>query len=393
VTVPTLQLATVHVLALAAVGYGLGHLALTRLKALERLTLPPSIVGGLALALVQLALRDRVVNFTFELWLRDLLMVAFFTTIGFGARVRLLKEGGLPVLVFFGLAALGAVLQNGLGLSLAQLLGLHPLLGVATGSVALTGGPATALAFGAEFESRGVAGAASAGVAAAMLGITLGGLLGGWIGRQLIERRASNEAAAPAGEVTAPPLEVAGLLPSVGVLAVAMGLGSLLSKAISSLGVVLPAYVGAMLVAAVLRNLDDLRRSPSVSAHHLDAMGEVALQLFIVMALLTLQLWELAHLALPLLAMVVAQVLLVAALCVVVFRVMGRDYEAAVMAGGYCGFMLGTTANAVACMSALTSRFGPAPRAWFVVPMVGAFLIDFANSLLVTSLLNVFAGR
>jgi ESS family glutamate:Na+ symporter len=236
-------------------------------------------------------------------------------------------------------------------------------------------------------------GASTVALAAAMLGTTAGGLLGGWVGRRLIDRQ--GVAASPDAIATTQTtqLTVSGVLPSVGVLGVAMGLGNLVSGLFTKAGVFLPAYVGAMLVAAVLRNLDDARRAPAISAPHLEAIGEVSLQLFIVMAMLSLQLWELVHLALPMLLMLAVQVALVAALCVVVFRVMGGDYDAGVMAGGYCGFMLGTTANAVACMSALTSRFGPAPRAWLVVPMVGAFLIDFANSLLVTTLLNVLTGR
>jgi ESS family glutamate:Na+ symporter len=389
---PTVALTAVHLLALAALGLGVGQALVRRFAWLERLTIPPSIVGGLVLALVQLALRGTV-HFTVEAWLRDLLMVAFFTTLGFGARLTLLKAGGRAVLLFFGLAALGAAVQNGAGLALAKLLGLDPLFGLATASVALAGGPATALAFGAEFEARGAVGASTVALAAAMLGTTAGGLLGGWVGRRLIDRQ--GVAASPDAIATTQTtqLTVSGVLPSVGVLGVAMGLGNLVSGLFTKAGVFLPAYVGAMLVAAVLRNLDDARRAPAISAPHLEAIGEVSLQLFIVMAMLSLQLWELVHLALPMLLMLAVQVALVAALCVVVFRVMGGDYDAGVMAGGYCGFMLGTTANAVACMSALTSRFGPAPRAWLVVPMVGAFLIDFANSLLVTTLLNVLTGR
>ena len=166
--VPTVELTAIQVAAVAAVGLGCGAALKRLLPALERVNLPTSIVGGLVLALVQLLLRDRVVNFTMELWLRDLLMVAFFTCIGFGARLQLLKQGGVPVLVFFLLALFGAAAQNALGLGLAWAFGLHPLLGVATGSVALTGGPATALAFGAEFEKLGVEGAAAVGVASAM---------------------------------------------------------------------------------------------------------------------------------------------------------------------------------------------------------------------------------
>ncbi|MFZ5442949.1 MAG: sodium/glutamate symporter [Myxococcota bacterium] len=391
---PTVPLNAVQVLALAAAGLGVGAGLKRLFPRLERLNVPTAIVGGLVLALLQLALRDRVVNFELELWLRDLLMLAFFTTIGFGARLSLLRRGGVPVLLFFGLAVLGAAAQNAVGLALAKAFGLHPLLGVASGSVALTGGPATALAFGAEFEKLGVAGASGLGLASAMFGIVAGGLLGGFLGGRFIARQPAQApvARAAAEATSAPALEVDQVLPMTGLLAATMGLGSVVSAALAKAGVVLPAYVGAMLVAAVVRNLDDARLRPLISEAHLDVLGETSLQLFIVMALLTLQLWALVHLALPALVMLGAQVLLVAALSALVFRVMGRDHEAAVTASGYVGFMLGTTANAVACMSELTGKYGPAPRAWFIVPLVGAFLIDFANSLLVTWLMNVF-GR
>lgn len=391
---PTVPLDAVQVLALAAAGLGIGAGLKRLFPRLERLNLPTAILGGFVLALVQLALRDRVVNFRVETWLRDLLMIAFFTTVGFGARLSLLRRGGVPVLVFFGLAVFGALAQNALGLALAKAFGLHPLLGVASGSVALTGGPATALAFGAEFEKLGVAGASGLGLASAMFGIVAGGLLGGFLGGRFIARTpATVEVAKPASEEAAgPSLEPGRVLPMVALLAVTMGLGSLVSSALANAGVVLPAYVGAMLVAAVVRNVDDARRRPFVSEAHLEVLGEVALQLFIVMALLTLQLWALVNLALPALVMLAAQVGLVAVLSALVFRVMGRDHEAAVTASGYVGFMLGTTANAVACMNELTGKYGPAPRAWFIVPLVGAFLIDFANSVLVTWLMNVF-GR
>lgn len=388
----TVQLSAVQVLALAAAGLGLGAAVKRALPVLERLNLPTAIVGGLLLAVVQLALRDRVVNFELELWLRDLTMLAFFTTVGFGARLSLLRRGGVPVLLFFGLAVLGAAAQDALGIVAAKGFGLHPLLGVAAGSVALTGGPATALAFGAEFEKLGVPGASGLGLASAMFGIVAGGLLGGFLGGRFLRSARPSTAQGPAtGRDTEPTtLAIEPVLPMTALVALTMGAGTVVSGWLARAGVVLPAYVGAMLVAAVVRNVDDARAHPAISEAHLEVLGETALQLFIVMALLTLQLWTLVNLALPAVVMLALQVVLVAGLAALVFRVMGRDHEAAVTASGYVGFMLGTTANAVACMSELTRKHGPAPRAWFIVPLVGAFLIDFANSLLVTSLMNFF---
>ncbi len=175
------------------------------------------------------------------------------------------------------------------------------------------------------------------------------------------------------------------------VMIVAVGLGVWVSRWLTSLGLTLPAYIGAMLVAAVFRNLDDVTGMFRLSQRVIDDIGNIALSLFLVMALMTLRLWELAGLVIPLLVILAAQVALIAAICLwVVPRLMGRDYDSAVMSGGFCGFMLGTSANAMANMGALVERYGPAPKAFLVVPLVGAFFIDFANALLITFFLNLW---
>jgi ESS family glutamate:Na+ symporter len=170
-----------------------------------------------------------------------------------------------------------------------------------------------------------------------------------------------------------------------------MWVGSWLTLYFASIGITLPAYIGAMLVAAGLRNLDDRLRIIGISQRIVDDLGATSLALFLVMALMTLQLWDLVGLALPLIIMLVVQVAAVATVAIVaIYPMMGRDYEAAVMSGGFIGFMLGTTANAMANMTALVEKFGAAPKAFLVVPMVGAFFIDFTNALLITVFLNIW---
>jgi ESS family glutamate:Na+ symporter len=293
----------------------------------------------------------------------------------------------------------------------ARLLQIDPMLGIIAGSVSLTGGPATALAFGGTFEKLGVAGASTLGVASATFGITAGGLLGGSIGASLIRRYGlkpapdakskgmeTTEALVYAGDplpVPATPIadesesEHSPLFRTLILIAVSMGVGSVIGAWFGKIGLILPAYIGAMIAAAIMRNLDDRFHWFGVSQHLVDGVGNISLSIFIVMALLTLRLWELVHLALPIVVMLVLQVGLVWLMCVTLsYRAMGRDYESAVMAGGFCGFMLGTTANAVACMDVLVRKFGPAPRAFLVVPIVGAFLIDFTNALIITTMMN-----
>jgi len=391
-------------------GYGLQR----RVGLLARHNIPAPVIGGLLVALgitLLRALGHQAV--TFDTTLQAPLMIAFFTSIGFGASVPLLRSGGPAVAVFLALATAVAVLQNVAGAAVAAGLGVPPLLGVLAGSVTLTGGPATGLAFAPLFEQAGVKGAATLAVASAMVGIVTGGIIGGPIGTFLIERRRLR----PAGRVAAPapaeavtagdailaleppdpvPPTVAGedpgaraLLKGVVSLLAAMAVGSWIGAGFTAAGLTLPAYIGAMLAAAALRNFDDVTGWIGLPHRLLDDLGNSALALFIAMALMTLRLWEIANLALPLAVILAMQVCLIALVCFwPTFRLMGRDYDAAVMSSGFCGFMLGTTANAMANMGVLTEKYGPAPRAYLVVPMVGAFFIDFTNAVIITAFLN-----
>ena len=405
-----MKLDLIQTVAFAGIVLFLGYLVRRLVPPLARYNIPAPVIGGLIVAGILTALRTpERTPITFDTTLQSPMMVAFFTSIGFAASLRLLKVGGPQVLLFFGVATLFAVAQNVLGAGMAMALGLHPLFGVLTGSVTLTGGPATGLAFAPLFEANGVPGAATVAVASAMVGIVMGGLIGAPIATRLIEKNrlrtrqapqpvetplatevmeeqlADEPIAVPAGEDE----ESFVLLQSVVLILVAMWLGSFVSAWFTSLGITLPAYIGAMLMAAVIRNLDDVAGVFRIQQRVIDDIGNVALALFIVMALMTLKLWEIANLAVPMLAILAAQVALIAAVCFwPIFPLMGKDYESAVMSGGFCGFMLGTTANAMANMRSLVERYGPAPRAFLVVPMVGAFFIDFTNAVLITVFVN-----
>jgi ESS family glutamate:Na+ symporter len=386
-------------------GYGLKRL----IPALARYNIPAPVAGGLpvaALFAVGYAIDWRPL--AFDTTLQTPLQNTFFASVGFGASVLLLKRGGPLVLIMMIVASLVAALQNVLGAGVAYLLGEHPLMGVLAGSVTLTGGPATGLAFAPLFEQAGVPGASTLAVSAAMVGIVAGGLMGGPIGTYLLERHprqvpvavadgtleniAEEQFTEPA--VAAPPgedVEAYALLKHLVVMMTAVGAGVWVSAGLQSLGWTLPAYIGAMIVAAVLRNIDDVTGLVGMSQRTIDDLGTVALALFLVMALMTLRLWELAGVVIPLLVILFCQVLFVAAICVLAIpRLMGKDYDAVVMSSGFCGFMLGTTANAVANMGALVERYGPAPKAYLVVPLVGAFGIDFVNGLLITAALNLW---
>lgn len=407
-----LPLDQVQTVAFAGVVLFAGYGVRRALPVLATYNIPAPVIGGLLVA--SLIAAARAYDWTplqFTTTLQAPFMIAFFTSIGFGASVSLLRVGGAAVVLFFALSAAMAVVQNLLGVVVAYALDQPPLMGVLAGSVTLTGGPATGLAFAPLFESAGVPAAATLAVAAAMAGIIAGGLIGGPVATRLLtlsghvpspsRRRGATavatnivEAAVPTGADRAPAgedVESYGLLKALVLILVAMWAGSWLSGWFTSLGVTLPAYIGAMIVAAVIRNVDDSTRLIGASQRTIDDLGGTALSLFLVMALMTLQLWDVMGIAVPLLIMLIVQVAaIVVVASTIIFRVMGRDYEAIVMSSGFCGFMLGTTANAMANMEAVVERSGPAPKAFLVVPMVGAFFIDFANGLLITLFLNIW---
>lgn len=381
---------------------------------LDRMNIPSAVVGGLLFAAIVLGLHVGGVTVRLDTAAQSVLNVTFFTTIGTGASLALLRRGGRDVAVCL-LFAIGICLvQNAIGIGVALAFGESPLLGVMAGSVTLVGGPATGLAFAPLFEEHGLMGADVIAITSAVFGIVCGGVAGNPVGTALIRRHrlASGERGAPpideraasggSDEVLAPASpsdarafsvdlqrEDTAIVRHVAILAIAMGLGSVVSWSIQRAGLTLPPYIGAMLVAAGLRNLDEATGWLAIDERIMEFLGGVALNVFLVVALMDLRLWEVESEAVVLFAILVVQLVALVALAQgVAFRLMGRDYDAAVMASGFIGFAMGTTANAVANMRALTTRFGPAPRAFLVIPLVGALFIDFANALIVTAVVN-----
>jgi len=400
----------VQTLALAAVILFVGYGVRRRVGVLGRYNIPAPVIGGFLFAAVALALRlQGLVAFEFDTTLQTPLMVAFFTTIGLGASLALLKVGGPQVLLFWVLASVLAVIQDGVGVLLAKGLGVHPFLGLIAGSITMTGGHGTGAAFGKLMEDQyAFGGAVTLAMAAATFGLVSGGLIGGPVATALITRNRLKTPGLEAGAKGAPAdveamgleseidTEPAGeaptaytLLKTITVILVAMWAGSVLSRWLGQY-VTLPAYIWAMIIAALIRNGDELAHRIKLDQRVVDDLGTIALSLFLAMALMSLKLWELLDLAVPMLVILTVQVTMMAAFAYfVTYRLMGRDYDAAVMAGGHCGFGLGATPNAVANMEAIVERFGHAPRAFLVVPMVGAFFIDFTNALIITAYVNL----
>jgi len=414
----TVRFDLILTLALAALFLSAGYFVQRRVPAFSRANIPAAAIGGLLCALVVLALRwQGALGVSLNTSLRAPLQTAFFTTIGLGATIGLLRAGGWRMGFFWLLATLTAVVQNAVGIAAALALGAPPLLGVICGALTLTGGPATGLAWAERFEAMGVSGAGALIIASAMFGIFTASLVGNPVATALIRRfklvkegeperreredefwalsptvEMGDEEEAPGRVGQEPGEELTGgvLLHNLLLILAVMGVGALLSLAIRHPEFTLPDYIGAMVCAAVVRNVDDRTGWFRVDARAVEALSGVALALFLVLALMSLELWKIAGLALPMLVILGVQVVVMILYAVLVtFVLMGRDYEAAVTAGGHVGFGLGTTPNAVANMEALTARYGPAPRSFLIVPIVGAFFIDFSNSLVITFFTSV----
>ena len=392
-----LQLDIAQTVGIAAVLLVVGEFVRKHVSVLERYFIPGPIIGGVLFSLVALVGHETG-TFTFEFYdnMRAFLLLVFFTTIGFSASFELLKKGGLGVALFLG-AAVGLVLiQNTLGAALASALGVNPLIGLAAGSIALTGGHGTSAAFGPLLEQAGAVGALPAAIAAATYGLVAGCLIGGPVGTLLMRRNGLHapvqQAQADVGHVkTVPPAGDTNhqtVMYATILVAVSIGAGTLLVNWLKGTGITLPAYLGPMLVAALLRNLIDWR-DLHLPLQQFDVLGNVSLAFFLAMALMSMKLWELAQVAGPLLAILLAQtVVMFCYAYFVTFRVMGSDYDAAVIAAGHCGFGMGATPNAMANMQAFTAANGPSVKAFFVIPLVGSLFIDFFNAVIITGFMN-----
>jgi glutamate:Na+ symporter, ESS family len=405
----TLRFDMIQTTALAAVVLFAGYGIRRRVAVLDRFNIPAPVVGGFLFAALALAGRQAgLLQLEFDTALQAPFMIAFFTCIGLGASLGLLKIGGPQVLLFWLLASVLAALQNAIGVGLAKVLGVHPFLGLIAGSITMTGGHGTGAAFGKLLtDEYGFPGGVTLALAAATFGLVAGGLIGSPIATRLIGKHGLRSSSAPGAGGTPAVVEHGALdeeidtepageaptayrlLEALTVILVCMWVGGLLSQWLGRY-ITLPGYIGAMIVAAVVRNLGDVTGTIRLRQRVVDDLGTIALSLFLAMALMSLRLWELLDLAVPMLIILVVQVTCMAAFAwFITFRVMGRDYDAAVMAGGHCGFGLGATPNAVANMLAIEERFGPAPRAFLVLPMVGAFFIDFTNALIITAYINL----
>lgn len=392
-----LHLDMYQTLAIAVLVLLLGRFLKKKINFLEKFCIPAPVVGGLLFAILTCVLYGTgIAEVSFDDTLREVCMVFFFTSVGFQANLKVLKSGGKSLIVFLGLVVGLILCQNFLAVGMSKVLNLDPLIGLCTGSIPMVGGHGTAGAFGPVLEDFNVSGATTLCTAAATFGLITGSLIGGPIGKSLVEKK---------NLITTAVAEDDSLLvedekkhtrhtsmyaAAVFQLILAIGLGTIFSWLLTKTGMTFPIYIGAMIAAALFRNIGEYSGKFTIYMGEINDIGGICLSLFLGIAMITLKLWQLVALALPLVILLSVQVLLMFIFArFIVFNVMGRDYDAAVLAAGTCGFGMGATPNAMANMQAICDRYAPSVKAYLIIPLIGSLFADFLNSLIITFFINL----
>ncbi len=392
-----IQIDMYQTLALSVVVLMLGQFLKQKINFLEKFCIPSPVVGGLIFSVLTCILYSTgVVEFTFDDTLREVCMVFFFTSVGFQANLKVLKSGGKALAIFLGLVIALIFMQNLLAVGVSHLIGLDSLVGLCTGSIPMVGGHGTAGAFGPVLEDFNVQGATTICTAAATFDLVAGSLIGGPIGKRLIEKKhlldtiVTEDDSLLIEEEKKHERHSNMYAAAVFQLILAVGLGTIISELLTKTGLTFPIYIGAMIVAAIVRNVGEYSGKFDIYMGEINNLGGICLSLFLGIAMITLKLWQLAELALPLMILLGAQLLLIFLYTYfVVFRVMGKDYDAAVLAAGTCGFGMGATPNAMANMQVLCDRYAPSVKAYLLVPLIGSLFADFINSLVITLFINI----
>lgn len=386
-----LELDLIHTILLAMIVLFAGRALVANIGVLGRFSIPAPVVGGGVIAIL-LALADGLagLKISFNLALKDSLLLMFFTTVGLAADARMLAKGGVKLLVFLAISAVLVISQNVVGIAAALAFDLHPAIGLFGGSITLVGGHGTGAAYAGRLgDTMNLQGAMELAMAAATAGLVMGAILGGPITEYLIKRHKLSGAAGGAIEETRPGAEAdevtsRSLINTLFVVLACLAGGKILARLVEGTGFIMPDFVFCLLLGVVIRNALPLAKPLTLSDRTVEVVGEVALSLFLVMALMTMKLLDLANLAGPLLVILALQALLMIAFSVfVTYNVMGRNYDAAVISGGQVGFGLSSTACALAIMKAVTGRHGVSAVAFLIVPMVGAFFIDILNAMVI----------
>lgn len=392
-----IQLDMYQTLAVAVLVLLLGNYLKKKIYFLQKFCIPAPVIGGLIFAIMTcICYVTGIAEFSFDDTLREVCMVFFFTSVGFQANLKVLKSGGKSLIVFLGLVIALIILQNLTAVGLAKLLNLNPLIGMCTGSIPMVGGHGTAGAFGPVLEDLNIKGATTICTAAATFGLIFGSLIGGPLGKRLIEKHSLLNTAANDDDSLLVEDEKKHerhtnmYADAVFQLILAIGVGTIFTMLLTKTGLTFPIYIGAMLAAALMRNICEYTGIATIHMGEINDLGGISLSLFLGMAMITLRLWELASLALPLVILLAAQVLLIIIFTYIIeFNIMGRDYDAAILVSGTCGFGTGATPNAMANMQAVCDQYVPSIKAYLLIPLVGSLFADFLNSLVITFFINL----
>lgn len=392
-----IQLDMYQTLAVAVLVLLLGNYLKKKIYFLQKFCIPAPVIGGLLFAIMTcICYATGIAEFSFDDTLREVCMVLFFTSVGFQANLKVLKSGGKSLIVFLGLVIALIILQNLTAVGLAKLLNLNPLIGMCTGSIPMVGGHGTAGAFGPVLEDLNIKGATTICTAAATFGLIFGSLIGGPLGKRLIEKHnlldtvANDDDSLLVEDEKKHERHTNMYADAVFQLILAIGVGTIFTMLLTKTGLTFPIYIGAMLAAALMRNICEYTDIATIHMGEINDLGGISLSLFLGMAMITLRLWELASLALPLVILLAAQVLLIIIFTYVIeFNIMGHDYDAAILVSGTCGFGTGATPNAMANMQAVCDQYVPSIKAYLLIPLVGSLFADFLNSLVITFFINL----
>lgn len=407
------QFSAYYTLILAVLVLLLGKFLVQRVRVLRDFNIPEPVAGGLVVAAIIFTLHE-VTGLTlgFESSLQSAFMLVFFSSIGLGANFAKLREGGIGLVIFLGVIAMFIVVQNSVGIGLAMALGLDPLIGLVAGTITLLGGHGTAGAWGAVLENQyGLTGATTLGIACATFGLVIGGLLGGPLAKRLVTR---HHLAAPRSDLeqqtqatatvpddtqaaafeypsSAPRLITAdAAIETLAMFAACLACAEFMTHITKGTAIQLPTFVWALATGVVIRNVLDYVFGVKIFDRAIDVFGNVGLSIYLAMALLSLKLWELTDLAAPLMVILAVQAVVMGLYATfVTFRIMGKNYDAAVLAAGHCGFGMGATPTAVANMQAITNQYGPSHKAFLIVPLVGAFFIDIVNAFMIQGFIQL----
>lgn len=408
-----LELDMLQTAGLGALALVLGMCLTRRVKWLQRFCIPSPVSGGIVFSVVSLMLYKLWnVELVFDGTLKDVFMLVFFTSVGFQSNLKVLRRGGSTLLLMLGVLAFIIVVQNVLPLGIAWIMGVNPLVGMAAGSISMAGGHGTAGGFSAVLEGMGLSGAGTIAMAAATFGLIMGSVTGGPLAERLIRTKLTAEhlepkdyevdpamaglesdEASPAGRakhISSNEQEFQQYAKATYALLIVVAAGSLMSWLLQQTGVTFPTYFGALIVAAIVRNEAEVcKLTPKMELDKIVSVGNICLSVFLGMAMVSLKLWELESLALPLVVMLVAQVVAMALIAYfVAFNILGRDYDAAVLVAGICGFGLGATPNAMANMSAVCYKYHYSVKPFLIVPIIGAMFVDLINTGFITMFLN-----